>query len=44
MRSSYKKEDVVLLLKDITGLVKPQPASERERLIQSGKHTVKCFR
>ena len=38
MRSSYKKEDVVLLLKDITGLVKPQPASERERLIQSGKH------
>lgn len=38
MRSSYKEEDVVLLLKDITGLVKPQPADERERLIQSGKH------
>lgn len=38
MRSSYKKEDVLFLLKDITGLVKPQPASERERLIQSGKH------
>ena len=38
MRSSYKKEDVILLLKDITGLVKPQPANERERLIQSGRH------
>lgn len=38
MRSSYKKEDVVLLLKDITGLVKPQSAEERERLIQAGKH------
>lgn len=38
MRSSYKKEDVCLLLKDITGLVKPQPAEEREKLIQSGRH------
>lgn len=38
MRSSYKSEDVILLLKDITGLVKPQPTKERERLIQSGKH------
>lgn len=38
MRSSYRKEDVTLLLKDITGLVKPQPTQERERLIQSGKH------
>lgn len=38
MRSSYKEEDVVLLLKDITGLVEPQPTKERERLIQSGKH------
>src|SRR5574344_817732 len=38
MRSSYLKEDVTLLLKDITGLVKPQPTEERERLIQSGKH------
>lgn len=38
MRSTYKEEDVTLLLKDITGLVKPQPAEERERLIQSGKH------
>lgn len=38
MRSSYKKEDVVLLLKDITGVVEPQPTEERERRIQSGRH------
>lgn len=38
MRSSYLTEDVILLLKDITGLVQPQPTEERERLIQSGRH------
>jgi len=38
MRSSYAKEDVILLLKDITGLVAPQSTQEREALIQSGKH------
>ena len=38
MRSSYKKEDVELLLKDITGMIEPQSTEERERLIQSGKH------
>ena len=38
MRSSYSKEDVILLLKDITGLVQPQPTEERERLIQAGRH------
>lgn len=38
MRSSYNKEDVEILLKDITGLVVPQPTEERERLIQSGCH------
>jgi len=38
MRSSYLEEDVVLLLKDITGLVQPQSTEERERLIQSGRH------
>lgn len=38
MRTSYTKEDVILLLKDITGLVEPQTTEERERLIQSGKH------
>ena len=26
------------MLKDVTGLVQPQPTEERERLIQSGKH------
>lgn len=38
MRSSYKQEDVILLLKDITGLVEPQSTEEREKLIQAGKH------
>lgn len=38
MRTSYREDDVIFLLKDITGLVKPQPASVRERLIQSGRH------
>lgn len=38
MRSSYREEDVVFLLKDITGLITPQPAKERERLIQAGRH------
>lgn len=38
MRSSYSPEDVVLLLKDITGLVEPQSTEEREKLIQAGKH------
>lgn len=38
MESSYLKEDVILLLKDISGLVTPLPTRERERLIQSGVH------
>ena len=38
MRSSYKADDVTLLLKDITGLVNPQPTEEREKLIQTGRH------
>ncbi len=38
MKSSYKPEDVRLLLKDISGMVKPQDTEEREKLIQSGKH------
>ncbi len=40
MRSSYKEEDVILLLKDITGLVEPQPTAVRERLIQAGTHYI----
>ena len=38
MRSSYKPEDVTILLKDITGMVTPQSTEEREKLIQSGTH------
>lgn len=38
MRTSYSENDVILLLKDITGQVQPQSTEERERLIQSGKH------
>lgn len=38
MRSSYNEKDVILLLKDITGMVEPQSTEEREKLIQSGKH------
>ena len=35
---TFKEEDVTILLKDITGIVEPLPASEREPLIQSGVH------
>lgn len=38
IRSSYKPEDVNILLKDITGLVTPLDTEEREKLIQQGKH------
>lgn len=38
MRSSYKAEDVMLLLKDITGMVEPEDAKTRESKIQSGVH------
>ncbi len=38
MRSSYSENDVILLLKDITGLVEPLPAKVREKLIQAGRH------
>lgn len=38
MQSSFLKDDVTLLLKDITGLVTPLSAAEREPLIQSGIH------
>ncbi len=37
-RTSYNKEDVVLLLKDITGMIVEKPTDEREKLIQSGVH------
>ena len=38
MFGTYAPGDVTLLLKDITGLVEPQPAAVREALIQSGVH------
>lgn len=38
MKSSYSNEDVQILLKDISGIVEPLPASEREALIQNGTH------
>ena len=36
--STYRPEDVTILLKDITGQIEPTPAQERERRIQSGVH------
>ena len=38
MKSSYLVDDVILLLKDISGVVKPLPTEEREKLIQQGTH------
>ncbi|MCR5121438.1 MAG: cysteine protease StiP family protein [Ruminococcus sp.] len=38
MRTSYRPEDVTVLLKDITGLVQPMENIDRERMIQSGVH------
>ena len=38
MNSSYSTDDVEILLKDITGMVEPLPASVREKNIQRGVH------
>ena len=38
MFSTYRPQDVKILLKDISGLVKPLATAEREKLIQSGRH------
>ena len=38
MFSSYKSDDVIILLKDITGMVTPLGTKEREQFIQSGVH------
>ena len=38
MRSTFRPDDVTLLLKDITRLVEPLPAEIREKRIQSGVH------
>lgn len=38
VKSSYDPSEVIILLKDITGLVEPMGTKEREKLIQSGVH------
>ena len=38
MKTSYLEEDVIVLLKDITGKIEPKNSLEREKLIQSGVH------
>ena len=38
MFGTYRTEDVTILLKDITGLVKPLDTKEREARIQQGTH------
>ena len=38
MLSTYKSDDVKILLKDISGLVEPMDTLSREKLIQSGRH------
>ena len=38
VKSSYRSEDVTILLKDISGLITPLPTEEREKLNQSGIH------
>lgn len=38
MRSTYKEDDVTLLLKDVSGMVEPLETKEREKLIQAGTH------
>lgn len=38
MRTTYKKEDVIFLLQDLTGKMEPMGTEEREKAIQSGVH------
>ena len=38
VKTSYKKEDVIILLKDLTDKMTELPAEIREKEIQSGKH------
>ena len=38
VKTSYSKDDVTILLKDITGLVTPLDIFEREKLTQAGVH------
>lgn len=38
VKTSYRNDDVTILLKDISGLITPLPTEEREKLNQSGVH------
>lgn len=38
MRTSLKKEDCILLLKDVTGKITPMSSEERQRLLHGGTH------
>lgn len=38
VKSSYRSDDVTILLKDISGIITPLPTEEREKLNQSGVH------
>lgn len=38
MRTSLKKEDCVLLLKDVTGKIAPMSSEERQKLLHNGTH------
>ena len=38
VKTSYRNDDVIFLLKDISGLITPLPTAEREKLNQSGIH------
>lgn len=38
VQTTYRAEDVTLLLKDISGMIDPLPAEEREKFIRSGTH------
>ena len=43
MKTSYKEEDVIILLKDITGELQPFPIAEREKQIQQGVPSSEMF-
>lgn len=38
VKTSYTSDDVIILLKDISGIITPIPTEEREKLNQSGTH------
>ena len=44
MFSTYRPEDVTILLKDITGLVEPLDTAERENASSPASIIRRCFR